>query len=376
MPRGFGSTLGAGSTDKINSRSIVSNVISSASVWVWINGIGGAGAGLGGRAYQSLVSTAFIMAANNTNQIIAAFPFSGNSGNFTFPITFTSGWQNIVYTYDASSTANKPTVYVNGATVAVTVSQAPTGTYAPQTGGFCLGNRDSDNARIWDGMLAHFAVWNGLLLSAGDALSLSRGVNPLLVQPNSLATYLPLDGINNPEADLILGTSVSITGTRRGTLEPPARLFVPPFDYGVTSIISAVLAAWQASDYAALTVSEAISAAIAAAQPADRALLLIDEIIGSAIVAAERMGFGALSVDVVAAASIAAYQQADFAALNVDEVVGAALTMLQDPDFALLLSNARRRVRCTLAAAQVNTATLSAVAACRAAVSASRPRSS
>ena len=44
--------------------------------------------------------------------------------------TLTAGaWNHVVVTYDGTSTANNPVIYINGASVAVTRSTAPVGTY-------------------------------------------------------------------------------------------------------------------------------------------------------------------------------------------------------------------------------------------------------
>lgn len=74
-----------------------------------------------------------------------------------------NAWQHIALTYDYSSTANDPVLYVNGEAVALTETTAPSGTVT-NTADYALyvGNR-SDSARPWAGRIDDFRYYNRVL---------------------------------------------------------------------------------------------------------------------------------------------------------------------------------------------------------------------
>ena len=64
----------------------------------------------------------------------------------------------------------------------------------------------------WDGPVAEIGIWTSAL-SAADFAALHKGVSPLLIQPQSLAIYIPMIGKYSPEIDIVGGLSGTITGT-------------------------------------------------------------------------------------------------------------------------------------------------------------------
>lgn len=217
MSRGFGSTFGAGTTDivRINYSSTIL-AVASFSCWYYVNGAGGANTGNLFRR-DSGVTWAVAMNSSTTSMLFVP-AFSTTSGNWSW--TNAAGrWQHILLTYDGSSTANNPVVYLDGALVSVSRNTAPVGTFQGTASSTFIGNR-TDGTRNFDGMVAHVVVWNGVTLSAGDAVALASGINPIIIGPGPQLLNLPLSGINNPESDFINGASLSMTGTRLGTSEP------------------------------------------------------------------------------------------------------------------------------------------------------------
>lgn len=192
MARGFGSTLGAGTTDSITLASFT--MPSKISVWVRYlkNGTGGSGFG---RIFEKPgPSTKEItLAISSTTKLFIERDFSTTNGVWEFddPQANTVGlWADVFFTYDDSSTSNVPLVWVNGRPVTVTTSTIPVGT-AVNTSGVChIGNR-ADSARNWDGIISKFAMWS-VALGYGEAKALLAGGDPLCIKPNSLIDYVDL----------------------------------------------------------------------------------------------------------------------------------------------------------------------------------------
>lgn len=259
MSRGFGTTFGAATTDLITTRATTAlQSQHTVAAWVYIHGTGG---GAQGRIFSTpaFATAGWIMNAGGSLMQIAE-DFTVTDGVFTYPNPTFDKWHHLCFTYDGSSTANLPVVYVDGATVTVSALTTPSGVFATGGGAITLGNRTSDSARNFDGMLAHFAVWNRVLVDSGAIRALASGVNPLLINPEYLLTYCPLDGVNTPEFDCILGNSSTITGTRLGTQEPPVQPFSRIrrlFDYDANAAAGASFqAAWALNSNKLMQIGE------------------------------------------------------------------------------------------------------------------------
>jgi hypothetical protein len=74
-------------------------------------------------------------------------------------------WQHVCATYDGTSVANNPSMYVNGASVAVTEYQAPTGTLESDVGGALWISEWVGGAgqSSFDGMLDDLRLYNRIL---------------------------------------------------------------------------------------------------------------------------------------------------------------------------------------------------------------------
>ena len=218
MSRGFFSTFGAGTTDKITTNyAKVFNTQFSISAWLYYHGVGGTSLGCVLIKSGATGADLGIVAAGTLR---FSQPFSTSSGTWTVVIPSNSLF-HVLISYDASLVSNNPVVYINGVSVSVSTTAVPSGTFNPSATQMLIGNR-SDNAHAWDGMISHIAVYN-TALSAADAITLASGVSPLLVGGNKLDLYMPLDGINNPEFDYANAPSSAIVGTLLGASEPPVQ---------------------------------------------------------------------------------------------------------------------------------------------------------
>lgn len=225
MARGFGSTLGAGVNDVVASRfqTAQGNGQRSYAVWALIR-TGGVGGGRFPRLFNNNNSPAL-----NVGEEAAYVSPTGTFGYarnwnsialWEIAAPTTGVWHHFCITYDAASTANAPVIYQDGTSRTVTTVAAAVGTIANTPDFFRIGN-SSLVTEWWDGLIAHFAIWDKVLLTAGEVLALASGVSPVLIRPDSLKTYLPINGIDSPETDFILGNAANMTGTLLTQNEPP-----------------------------------------------------------------------------------------------------------------------------------------------------------
>lgn len=240
---------------------------------------------------------------------------------------FTLGvWANWVFTYSSAGCV----LYKNGVSVgtkgAITIPALGTS--------YQLGRLPGSSANCNSG-LAEFALWN-TIFSANEALALSRGISPLILRPSSLLLYLPIFGLGSGEPDW--GPShyaQSLSGTTFQT-HAPVSLYVPPTPTNgtVLIIITAAIAAYQQSDYGAVSLSEAIATALVAYQQSNSISLSISELMTAAIAAYQQTDRSAVSLTQVMAGTIAAYQGPDFSSLSLTQVIAATLTAAQPSDFS------------------------------------------
>lgn len=73
---------------------------------------------------------------------------------------------HLVVVYDNSSTANNPTIFVDGTSVTVTQSQAPAGTAGSDAAGTLQLGTEFTATRFFDGVVGFFAYHNGFYDSA------------------------------------------------------------------------------------------------------------------------------------------------------------------------------------------------------------------
>lgn len=120
--------------------------------------------------------------------------WSGGQVTWAWTVPTVGVWNHYAITYDASSTGNKPAVWLNGLPVAVN-SPAVSGTWGSNTSDVLLGNF-TGGTRTFDGRLAEVAHW-GAILSEAEARSLYRvssagGFRTSDVRPDALRFYAPL----------------------------------------------------------------------------------------------------------------------------------------------------------------------------------------
>lgn len=162
LARGFGSTVGVGTTDKVQTSLTTHPVLRTYVMRARRDGTGGGGLG----RYFATNSNHHIFVGGSGATIDYQRPWSASSGGVaSWNIAAPSAGASFVLavSYDASSTANAPKMYIDGTSRTVTTTQAAVGTLTSLTDAFFIGNRSSDNLRNWDGLLSDFYVFDAIL---------------------------------------------------------------------------------------------------------------------------------------------------------------------------------------------------------------------
>lgn len=214
---GFGSTYGGGTTDRLDGgilprpssgwRSIVSHY--------YANGTGGGGFG---RVFMENSSTPTEMVYVNSSRMTYYMYANASVGQWDAPISSlaTGRWQSFGVTHDQRTMGNVPTEYLDGTSVSVVVQSNSSGVYNSAAFSPVFGNRPSDSARCWDGLIGPVLFFDGALTDA-DHAALDR--NPLQVfDPDDLAIWLPFSAASGDALTNNLVTTAS------GILAPSSSL--------------------------------------------------------------------------------------------------------------------------------------------------------
>lgn len=171
---------------------------------------------VGGFQYDSVIN----------NRMDFTRTWSGSAGGqavWSFPIPSSDTWHTFVATYDGTSSANAPIVYVDGVSVTVTTRVAASGTIVSSANPIIFGNIAGAACCEWYGKIGDSAIWNGSILTATEALELSKGANPLTIHGGA-SYYWPIFGKGTAEPDY--GPS-HLASTVTGTLAAPGSPTVP-----------------------------------------------------------------------------------------------------------------------------------------------------
>lgn len=136
--------------------------------------------------------------------------WSGGYAAWAIAVPSLSAWHTIGISYNSSSTTQDPVIYVDGSVVTITGEFSPTGTLLTNSDAYVIGNY-GDTSTTWDGRIAEWAVWDAILTAAEHA-ALGRGIDPRLIRPQSLVSYIPLYGAQSPEPDWKNATGATVSG--------------------------------------------------------------------------------------------------------------------------------------------------------------------
>jgi hypothetical protein len=138
----------------------------------------------------------------------------------------TGEWYHLAAVYDGSSTANDAVLYINGESVTVTETSAPSGTIDDDSAQDCLIGNVGDLFREFGGTIADLRIYNRLLSAAEIAtIHAARGVDGIV---SGLVSRWFMD--EGPIASVASGTDETKDlaenkndGTPSGTGEPTYR---------------------------------------------------------------------------------------------------------------------------------------------------------
>lgn len=220
MSRGFGSALGGGTTDRIQT-GLTTALSGKITIVARINRNGTGGNGLGRILDQnsSVGASNTLLFCGVTGILEFGSGFSTQAGIWAAAATTTNVWAHAAVTYDGSSTANAPIIYYNGVPQTVVNTQAAVGTQGTTAANVNIGNR-ADGGRNWDGLIAEMMIWNDILTSS-EINALFLGISKLPLRRSQQLLYCPLFGTQTNEPDW--GPShvtQSITGTLKQNHSP------------------------------------------------------------------------------------------------------------------------------------------------------------
>ena len=214
-----------GTTDIINLvASSVLDITTQLAISVWINPGGNSGTnpivgnGAGGAGGRN-----FVLDMRTTQSAIEIS--TGVSSSFgemrVTGLTLNTGtWYHIAFSIDWTQVPWTGTMYLNGVSQSVSnVGAVNSGTPNASSGTRAIG---ADGVNFSTISVADIAIWKGILLTATEALGLSKGIRPYNFRRSSLLAYWPLDGLASPEPDISLTKD-------NGTLTGTALSFGPPF---------------------------------------------------------------------------------------------------------------------------------------------------
>ena len=130
----------------------------------------------------------------------------GLSSNVVFGKTM-----SLSISYDGSSLSNMPIGYVNGALATSSSGDAPISGGVLNPDNICIGNRPTDNARVFDGTIFLALRWNRIL-SPDEHMSLAN--NPWQIfEPYTVFDNIPFPIVSGPTSYTLIASGGSYTAT-------------------------------------------------------------------------------------------------------------------------------------------------------------------
>lgn len=193
MPREFN-----GTTDRIDYGSALttSGVAVSFAAWIYPDGV------TPGATSRHLLASLVSGGSNGTtfNQasgLTGALNFTrvrattNRTVNSAASVLSAGAWQHVVITDTGTLSTGQTAFYINGAAIGLGVDTAGSGTETTADQGFSVGGRIIDDARMYDGQLAHVAVYDRVL-TAAEVSALYKGCPPTAI--SGLRFYARLAG--------------------------------------------------------------------------------------------------------------------------------------------------------------------------------------
>ncbi|MBK7366068.1 MAG: hypothetical protein IPI97_14210 [Nitrosomonas sp.] len=219
-------------------------------VWTYRTGEGGANFG---RIFGRSSGVHDLISNNPGAANTYAFGDILNAQHYRWTRADAFRWVPISISGTIADTSTAPVIYQNG--INPTITRTGAGNFWGTTSSVSMqiGNRPSDSARVWHGMLAHFCMWD-VKLTEDEHQALHAGALPSTIRPESIIRYLPLVS-NDNNLFGVSGTAVSCLFSNIG---PP----IVGIDYDIAELFSQPAAGSILinANVATLAISGAVSA--------------------------------------------------------------------------------------------------------------------
>lgn len=211
---GFGSTYGAGATDRFDTTAKLQRPVTGWRSWFCNFLAIGSGGGSGGRICHPIGDTSMTTGEVLTLQFANIAFIMGAStqyGRWDGPEWTSGKWHAFGGVQDQRTVSVTPSLYFDGASASATLQQSAGGTYGTSPIAMSFGNRSTDNARNWDGQIGLVMFFDGQL-SAAEHAALAK--DPFQVfAPDELFVWIPESAGGDASASLAGSTGTSSTGT-------------------------------------------------------------------------------------------------------------------------------------------------------------------
>lgn len=320
--RGFGSTYGAGTTDRVGTTLSGSSGKRSYFILAKANGWGG---GNFGRLLDASAQEQFYVSSSNGLVYVRVFSSGQRSANTTAPASVSDTFGKVTsfsVSFDASDPANQPELYIGGTRFAFSsLDGTPSGS-ATTASNLIIGNR-ADNTRNFDGTI-HLLLSFDRMLSAAEHAALSA--NPWQVfkapQPTQFGTTSASPFVITSlgaaiQAPRTVATSLNAAIQAARTVSSSLSATVRQANAATASLSAQIVASGS------MSVSAQLSAAIRQGNSANAAL--------SAAVSQARLAVASITGTVqqprsASALASAAIRQAKSAAANLNSAIQSAKT--------------------------------------------------
>jgi hypothetical protein len=206
MARGFGATLGAATTDRVVTGLKTHAPFRTYAIRGFKNGAGGSSSRLWTK--EAVTDTERLIHLNADGFFYRSASTTGSEWKWVDVWNY-GEWRHVVITMDRSVTESAPLGYIDGRLRTRLVATSPSGAWSTSTDPFVIGNRATDGARVFDGILQDFQVWDRIL-SAGEIAALYE--NPWqFIEPQRRVIYSLAAGPTAPT--LSLPGVVDVTAT-------------------------------------------------------------------------------------------------------------------------------------------------------------------